>query len=150
MASFRFSAGKRGQKLAQLVQKYNYNTKAIYTTNEAGAKYIAQIEAPCLTITREMISKAYFGGNPEYEASIDMWLNHFVLNANGKVICNAHDKIIVCDDDSDKAMSLRMKINHQMDIARFSEKLQMSRNDFVLRAIEHYVQYLSSIEEMEE
>ncbi|MGI6704962.1 MAG: hypothetical protein ACOX6S_01430 [Clostridia bacterium] len=147
MASFRFSSGKRGQILAELVKKHNYNTKATYTTNEAGVKCIAQIEAPCLTITREMISKAYFGGKPEYEASIDMWLNHFVLNANGKVIYNAHDKIIICDDDSDKAMSLRMKINHQMDIARFSEKLQISRN---IRAIEHYVQYLSSTEEMEE
>lgn len=150
MASFRFSTGKRGQILAALVKKHNYNTKVTFTSNEAGVKCITQIEAPCLIITREMISKAYFGGKPEYEASIDMWLNHFVLNANGKVIYNAHDKIIICDDDSDKAMSLRMKINHQMDIARLSEKLQISRNDFVLRAIEHYVQYLSSIEEMEE
>lgn len=150
MASFEFGTGVRSQKLAGFVKKHNYDVKVTHSQSEVGAKCISQIDAPCITITRDMIVKSYYSEKPEYEASVDMWLDHFALNAKGKVISHTRDKVIICDDDGDKAMSLRFKSNHQMDVARLSEKLGISRNDFVIRAIEHYVKYLTSIEEMEE
>lgn len=150
MAVFKFSPGKRAQQLVKLIEKYNNDVKLTYSENESGIQFVSKIEAPCIVITRDMISKAYFNGKPEYEASVDKWLDYCALNGNSKVICHTRDKVVICDEDGDKAMSLRFKIYHQMDITRLSDKLGISRNDFVVRAIEHYVQYLNDIEEMEE
>jgi hypothetical protein len=149
VASIEFGEGKRNQRLAQLVAERNYDVHAETADMENGP-VIFSIAAGCLTVTRDMVVKAYFAGKPEYEASVDKIMDWLAMRCKGKLISSTPTKIIVCDDDGDKAMSLRYKVNHQADIARLSERLGISRNDFVVRAIEHYVKYFAEIEEMED
>lgn len=150
MASLEFNGGKRSQKLAYLIVKKNLSSQTESQEAEDGMNIISCVTAPCLAVSREMVIKAYFNGKPEFEATVDMLMDHLAMKCSGKLLSSSHKKLIVCDDDSDKAMSLRYKVNHQADIAHYSEKLGISRNDFVIRAIEHFTAYLSEIEEMEE
>jgi hypothetical protein len=150
MAKVKFSNGKRSQKLARLVKDNSYNAQTSINTDDYGTQIISEVTAACIVITREMVVKSYFNGKPEYEASVDKWMDAYALKCEGNIICNTPSKIVVCDDNGEKAMSLRFRIDHQMDIARYSEKLGVSRNDFVIKAIENYVRYLNEIEDMEE
>ncbi len=146
MAYFQFGAGNRAQALAHLVEEYNKPVALHTQQSEAGESYTRKVEAPCLVITREMIKQAYFHGAPEFDSSLDKWMDFYSLtSASGKLVRNDREKIILCDDDGDKAMSLRYKAYHQAEIARYSERLGISRNDFVVKAIEHYIDYLSSL-----
>lgn len=146
MAAFSFSAGKRSQALAAALLAAQPEARAVRGVDGS----VERVEAPCLIITRGMVESAIFGGKSEYRESADMYLQHFALNARGRVLANDENQVAVAGDDSDRAMSLRMKAHHQYAIARMSDRLGLSRNDFVLRAIERYVKYLLDVETMEE
>ena len=150
MAMFLFGTGDRSQALAKMVAKYNPEARCVYVPGETGEDRISRVEAPSLTMTRRMVSDAFFDGHPQFPESVDKYLEHYALTGEGKVLENSRDRVILCDTDADKMMSLRMKAYHQADIARLSQRLGISRNDFVLKAIDRYVEYLNDLEEMEE
>lgn len=150
MAMFLFGTGDRSQTLARMVAKYNPDARCVYAPGETGEDRISRVEAPSLTMTRRMVSDAFFDSHPQYPESVDKRLGHYALTGEGKVLENSRDRVILCDTDADKMMSLRMKAYHQADIARLSQRLGISRNDFVLKAIDRYVEYLNQLEEMED
>jgi hypothetical protein len=115
-----------------------------------GGELVTALRAPCLLVTRAMVEGAYFAGRAHHGASVDSLMHHLALKAEGKLLRADVVQVIVCDDDGDRAMSLRMKAIHQADIAAWSRRLNISRNDFVLRCIEHYAAYLSELEERKE
>ncbi len=150
MAAFIFGGGTRAQALAKAVLAQTPDATAEYGKNEGGAEVITKITAPWLQITRRMLEKTQFDGAAQYSENIDRLLHYYGMRAEGKLLRMDAERVIVAEDDGDKLISLRCKTCHKGWIKQYADRLGVSGNDFILRAIEYYCTYLEEAESDEE
>lgn len=142
MAKIIISNGRRGKILANLISATCPDSK-IYTLANSGGIEVIAIEGVCLTVTRNMVREAYFE-EPDMESWVNILFHHIAMNKEGVTICQTSGKIVIADSDDEKTMLLRMKLYHQMAISLYSEKLGLSKTEFVLKAIEYYSGFLET------
>ncbi len=147
MAAFVFGGGSRAQALAEAILTRTTEAAVDYGTNESGARVITKITAPCLQITRRMMEKTQFDGEGQYGDNVDRLLHYYGMRAEGKLLRLDGERVIVADDDGDKLVSLQCKTCHKGWIKQYADKIGVSGNDFILRAIEYYCTYLAEAEE---
>lgn len=137
MAEFSFNAkGKRWSTLARLIAETTPNAE-IQETDET-----ITIKAPYITITREMIEKACFPNGVKHSGTLDKILYGLALIRKGRLVAQTKDRIVVGDDDGERAITVRLRLDQLDDITRLADRLGMSRNQFILTAIERFVEFL--------
>lgn len=143
MARMSFGArGKRWSALARLIAADNPNIQVTETADSI------TLEGPYITVTRQMVEQALFPSGAKHEKTIDKVLYGLALLREGRLVYQGPDRIVIGDDDGERAMSVRLRVDHQQDIARLADALGMSRNQFVVTAIEHFVHFLDESREM--
>lgn len=147
MAALYFNGGARNQRLAELILKRTPDSTAEYGLNESGVKVITKLTAPWFHVSRAMISQTLMYDS-EFPENTDKLLHYYALKADGIVLRLDRDGFIVADDGGDKLVSLRCKSYHKDIIKALAPKLGLSGNDFILKAIEYYSEYISDAENM--
>lgn len=133
MAQLSLTKARRGRLLAQAMR----DALPGVTLEETEDAIV--VRGALLLLTRDMVSRAYFAGQPRDPGSVDMFMNHFALGGVGNRIASTPERVVFCDDGGERSMAFRMRADHQAEIAMLSEQLGISRNEFVLRAVDRYI-----------
>jgi hypothetical protein len=143
MAEISFKArGKRWPALARRVHAENPKSELVETPDTL------TVRGPTIAITRRMVLATCFPDGPENPGTVKRLLYGLALTRKGKLVTRTEDRIVIGDDDGERAMSLRLRPDHRQAIERFALRLGMSRNEFVLQAIEHFVGFLEDSESL--
>ena len=145
MAEMIFKAkGRRWPALAQRVAAENLGATIVESEDGQALK----VSAPHLTITRKMVEETCFPDGVRNAGTVTRLLYGIALSRKGRLVVKTADRIVIGDDDGERAMSLRLRVDHQAAIAQLSKELGMSRNEFVVKAVEHFCQYLEESREL--
>lgn len=137
MAELWFKAGgRRWPALARRVAEENPHAELV----EEGGRYV--VRGPTLAVTRRMVEETCFPDGARHAGTPSRLLYGLALLRKGRLLARSEDRIVIGDDDGERAMTVRIRADHRDAIARLSDRLDMSRNEFVVRAIEHFVDYL--------
>lgn len=143
MAKITLIKGRRAKMLAELISSECPGSK-VYVQQLPDVADTVVVEGSCLVLTKNMVKAAYFD-----EEDMDDWVSklftHIAMNREGIVLCNTSDKIVIADSNEEKTMLLRMRPDQQNAVSVYSEKLGISRNEFVQKAIEFYSDYLKAL-----
>lgn len=143
MAEISFKAkGKRWPGLARRVHAENPKSELLETPDTL------TIRGPTITITRQMVVDTCFPNGPEHPGTVKRLLYGLALTRKGRLVARTESRIVIGDDDGERAMSLRLRPDHRQTIERFASRLGMSRNEFVLQAIEHFAEFLEESESL--
>jgi len=144
MAELKFKArGKRWPALARRVAADNPGTELI----ESGSTIT--VRGPCIIVTREMVEETCFLNGPRNPGTPTRLLYGLALLRTGHLVARSNDRIVIGDDDGERAMSVRLRVDHQQAIKRLAERLKMSRNEFVVQAVEHFTAYLDGARDLD-
>ncbi|HHT27436.1 MAG TPA: hypothetical protein GXZ82_09350 [Firmicutes bacterium] len=137
MAEMTFGAkGKRWSALARLIAESDPSIQVVETEETI------TLRGQCITVTKQMVEKALFPKGVKNPKTAERVLYGLVLTRKGRLIAHTDDRIVIGDDDGERAMTVRLRTDHQQDITRLADELNISRNQFVVRAIEHFVRFL--------
>jgi len=141
VAEMTFKAkGRRWPALARRVVAENPGAELV--PSEDGQTLI--VRGPHLLISRKMVEETCFPDGVRNAGTVTRLLYGIALSRKGRLVVKTDDRIVIGDDDGERAMSLRLRVDHQAAIARLSKELGMSRNEFVVKAVEHFCQYLEA------
>ena len=96
-----------------------------------------------------MLEETCFPDGPRNPGTPTRLLYGLALLRTGRLVARSNDRIVVGDDDGERAMSVRLRLDHHEAIARLSKQLKMSRNEFVAQAIEHFTEYLDGARDLD-
>lgn len=145
MAEMRFKAkGKRWAALARRVAADNPKAKVV--ESEDGHHLV--VTGPHLTITRRMVEETCFPNGTENPGTVKRLLYGLALTRKGKLVAKTEDRIVIGDDDGVRPMLVRLRVDHRQAIERLAGELGLSRNEFVVRAVEHFVAWLEESREL--
>jgi len=128
--------GNRWPALAKLIIENTPEAES----NESNGKL--RIRAPYITVTRGMVEQTLFPEGPKNPKTVEKVLYGLALVRKGRLVVQNDDRIVIGDDDGERATTLRMRVDQLEDISRLAKQLGMSRNQFVITAIEHFVRFL--------
>ena len=137
MAELTFKArGKRWPALARRVAAENPGAKLIESADAL------VVRGPTITLTRRMVLDTCFPDGTENPGTATRLLTGLALGRKGRLVARTADRIVIGDDDGERAVALGLRPDHLAAIERLSGELGMSRNAFLVAALEHYVGYL--------
>lgn len=141
MAEMSFGAkGKRWSALARFIAENDPSVQLEETDDTI------TLRGTCITVTKQMVEKALFPKGVKNAQTAERVLYGLAMRKKGQLVAQTEDRIVIGDDDGERATTIRFRIDHQQDIARLSSKLGISRNQFVVRAIEHFIRFLEESE----
>ncbi len=139
-----FGKTANSEQLAKLVAEYDRKLTLEKLDNGRW-----RVKGPYITITRDMLEKAYFSkGGPKNPKTIDRMLYGYALVRKGCLIAQTKDKIVIGDDDGERAITTRLRIDEKQEIEKYAKNLGISRNQFILKAIKYFISFLKSSEKM--
>lgn len=144
MAELSLGSGRRWGILAKLIAE---NDKDISLREE---EHEIIVSGPYITVTMQMIQRACFPEGVKHPKALDRILYGLALQRKGRLIVQTEDKIVIGDDDGERAMTLRLRYDQLQDVIKYSDDLGISRNKFITDAIEYYVKFLTEARNLDD
>ncbi|XMB85334.1 hypothetical protein RJG79_07850 [Mycoplasmatota bacterium WC44] len=136
MAELKLGTGTRWSKLADLIVKHNKNIK------KEELEHSIIVKGPYISITRDMIEDACFPKGVRNKGAITRVIDGLALLRIGRLIHHSDKKIVIGDDDGERALTFRLRVDQQETITNLAKELGISRNQFIINATEYYINYL--------
>jgi len=141
MATLRLPAGLAGRRLAEQVVRANPG--ATWREVPEGI----EVEGRRLEVRRDMVLQAYW---PEGEADLhtaERFLRYLVRAEPRSVRVQTLDRLVVADEaEAEQPLLVRFPAPLKERLARTAERLGLSQNELVLRAVEDVVRFVEEFE----
>ncbi len=142
MAEITFAKSKRWGSLAKIIAKSDPKLKI----DDKDDRF--HITGPYITITREMVKSACFSNGAKNPKTVDKILYGLALLRKGRLIVQTDDKIVIGDDNGERAITVRFRVDQQQELAKYADELSISRNQFIINAIEHFIKFLKEVKNL--
>jgi len=142
MATIRIPGGPAGVRLADIVVSGNPHAQWC----EAGGSI--EIRAPRLEVRVAMIEQALWPDSIPDVRSARRYLRYLVRVKAGTVYTQTDDRLVVSEEsEQEAALLVRFPASLKTRVARAAERLGMSQNEFVIRAVEDLIAFIDEFGE---
>lgn len=142
MATVRIPGGERGVRLAELIVQHNPGAR---WREVEGA---VEVSGGRLVVERWMVEAAYWPDTTPDAHSARRFLRHLVLADQKAVQERSADTLVVADEEeAEQALLVRFPASVKERLARTADRLGLSQNELVIRAVEDLLGFVEEFGE---
>jgi len=139
MVTVRIPGGPGGARLAAMLQEENPDSSWRAVPGDG-----IEVQGPRIEVQRWMVERAYWPAEEPDPRAAERFLRYLVRADQKTIRLQAADRIVVADEsEAGQALLVRFPAAVKERLAETAEKLGMSQNEMVVRAVEDLLRFVA-------